>query len=137
MPILIDTNVLFASATPSDTLHARAAAAMRLLAEETILLPANILAETLGLARARHGIHHQRVLWDAVLASGIDIVPVDAELIAAAREIDRAYADTGFGFADCLLLATCERERVARVLTFDRRLAAFKPSFAPALELLP
>lgn len=69
--------------------------------------------------------------------SGIAILGTDAGLVSSACAIDRAYADAGFGFADCVLLATCERERTARIMSFDRRLALYKPSFAGSLELIP
>lgn len=137
MPTLIDTSVLYASTTSSETRHGEAAAAVRAASNDRLLLPVTILAETMSLVGSRRGLHHQRRLLDGVLASGIEIVPADADLVARAREIDREYEDAGFGFADCMLLATCERERIARVLSFDRRLAVFRPSFAPSLELLP
>lgn len=97
----------------------------------------SILAETMSFVRARYGLRHQRRLWDALETSGIEILPADHDLVVAARAIDATYADAGFGFADCMLLATCEREQASRILSFDRRLAAYRPGFAPALEVLP
>lgn len=117
--------------------HAAAAAALESAASDSILMPSTILAETMSFVRARFGLEQQRRVWDSLSASGIEIIAVGAELIEAAREIDRSYADVGFGFADCTLLATCEQERVARVLSLDRRLAVYRPSFASGLELLP
>ena len=59
------------------------------------------------------------------------------EILAEAARIDDAYGDCNFGFVDATLLATCEVVRDARVLSFDSRLAAYRPSFVSALEVLP
>lgn len=137
MPVLIDTSALVAAMNQRETHHARTAEALGRLAPEGLLVPATILAETMSFARARFGLEVQRRLWDGLEDAGIGIVPATAELIDRAREIDAAYADVGLGFADCTLLATCEELRIARVLTLDRRLAVYRPSFAASLELLP
>jgi len=137
VPTLIDTSALVAAMSVSETHHVRTAEALKRLAPDGLLIPVNILAETMSFARARFGLDVQRVLWDGLAVAGIEIVPADAALIARARVIDVAYADAGFGFADCMLLATCEVRRIARVLTLDQRLAAYRPSFSAGLDILP
>jgi predicted nucleic acid-binding protein len=137
LPILIDTSVLLASATPRETHHLAAAAAIRAAQPEALGIPLTILTETLSLIRVRYGLGYQRRLWDGVRVSGIDILYTDEPLLEHARDIDERYADAGFGFVDCTLLAACEEHRIARVLSFDRRLAAYRPTFAPGLEVLP
>jgi predicted nucleic acid-binding protein len=137
VPILLDTSALVAAMNTRETHHVAAAEALARLAPEGLLIPATILAETMSFARARFGLAVQRTLWDGLRTSGIEIVATDAQIIAQAREIDQSYSDVGFGFADCTLLATCESLRVARVLSLDSRLAAYRPGFAAALELLP
>jgi predicted nucleic acid-binding protein len=135
--ILVDTSVLIAAARPRERLHASAAAALKDAEGASLGVPVSILAEAMSLLGARAGIVQQRRFWDGFMASGIELVSIDADLLEAARDIDRRYEDAGYGFADCTLLAACERLRCSRVLSFDRRLAAYRPSFAPALELLP
>ncbi|MGB4593331.1 MAG: PIN domain-containing protein [Coriobacteriia bacterium] len=137
MPILTDTSVLLAAAITRETRHADAAAALGINAQDGVAVPVTILTETLCFARTRYGIDRHRRLWDGISASGIEVITVGPEILKRAREIESKYADVGFGFADCTLLATCEELRTARVLSFDRRLAVYKPSFAPALEVLP
>lgn len=137
MLTLIDSSVLIASSNPREARHGVAVAALEQAAAGALAVPAAILAETMAFVMARYGVFHQRVLWDAIAASGIEVLAADEELIECAREVDRRYEDAGFGFTDCVLLASCERVRSARVLSFDRRLAAYKPSFAGSLELLP
>lgn len=137
MPILIDTSAIVAAMNEQETHHARVAEELVRLAPDGLLIPSTILAETMSFARARYGLQVQRRLWDGIGRAGIEIVPVDAELIARAREIDVVYEDAGFGFADCALLATCERLRIARLFTLNRRLALYRPGFAEGIEILP
>jgi predicted nucleic acid-binding protein len=128
LPILIDTSVLLASATPKETHHAAAAAAIRAAQPEVLAVPLTILTETLSLIRVRYGLEYQRRLWDGVRVSGVEILYSDESQLDRARDIDERYADVGFSFADCTL---------ARILSFDRRLVAYRPTFAPGLEVLP
>jgi predicted nucleic acid-binding protein len=134
---MVDSGALIGSAVPTDGYHARARATALSLAGQPHVSPVTIVAEAAGFIRLRYGLHHQRRFWDWVTEGSMDVLPVDLELIRQGRAIDEQYRDLGLGFADAILLACCERERCARIFTFDRRLAAFKPSFAPALELIP
>lgn len=135
--MLIDTSVLIAAARPRERLHEVAAEALRDAEGGPLGVPVSILSETMSLLGARAGIEQQRRFWDGFMVSGIELIAVDAELLEVAREIDVRYEDVAFGFADCTLLAACERGRCARVLSFDRRLAAYRPTFAPALHVSP
>ncbi|MBU4556882.1 MAG: PIN domain-containing protein [Actinobacteria bacterium] len=137
MRALVDSSVLIAAARPRESLHATAADALQSHAAGGIGVPATVLGETMSFLGARVGVDAQRSFWDAFLRSGIEIIQADIELLEIAREIDRRYSDAKFGFADCALLAACERVRCARILSFDCRLASYRPTFAPAIELLP
>jgi predicted nucleic acid-binding protein len=137
LPILTDSSFLIAAARPREQYHARAVTALGDLEGADLAMPVTLLAESLGFVLSRWGVGVQRQVWDMFRASGIEVVPVGPETIERARAIDERYADAGFGFAGCTLLACCEELRTARILSFDRRLAAYKPSFAPSLEVMP
>ncbi len=134
---LIDSSVLVAAANTRETHHLEAAHAISSLAGERAIIPITILTETLGFVRTRYGLDHHRRLWARLQATSFEIFPADTSLLEEARRIDERYADIGYGFADCTLLASCEVLRTARVLSFDRRLAAYRPSFASVLEVMP
>lgn len=136
MRALVDTSVLYAAARPGEDAHECATQA---LAEHagTLLIPEVVLSELMSLVRVRAGVHAQRAYWDGFMKSGIQIVAAEAELLQAARRIDRMYEDAGFGFVDCVLLATCEREQCARLLTLDSRLSVYRPTFTQVLDILP
>lgn len=106
-------------------------------AESELATPVTILAETMSFIRARLGGQKQHAFWDAFMRSGIDVIDVDAETLALGLAIDAQYADADFGFADSVLLASCERLRCGRILSFDRKLAIYQPTFANHLEVLP
>ncbi len=130
-------SVLLAAGVQRESRHEVAAAALREHAADGLLVPLTILTELLCFVRSRYGIEQQRRMWAGLSATGLTVVPVDLPMLSLARDIDTRYSDAGFGFADCTLLATCEALRTARVLSFDRRLAAYRPSFARSLEVLP
>lgn len=135
MRALVDSSVFIAAARASETHHVRARAALAEHDRDGLATPVTILAETMSFIGARLGTDQQRRFWDAFMESGIEIIGADDELLRMARDIDRRYADLALGFADCTLLAACERERVAVVLSFDTRLTAYRPTFAPAIVL--
>lgn len=137
MRALVDSSVLIAAARQRERLHGAAVAAISADEPRGLATPITILAETMSFLHARVGVDGQRAFWDAFMRSGIEVVGVDPALMEHARAIDRDYADAGFGFADCTLLAACERAGCTRILSFDSRLRAYKPSFAGALEVVP
>lgn len=136
--VVVDTSALVAALRPQDRNHHEAVRTLRSLQGERLLLPWSVLDETMMLIMQRAGLDLQRRFWDALIAGGYELVPLDAEVLRGAREIDETYRDAGLGFFDSMILATCERIRCARVLTFDRRhFPLYRPSFAAGLELLP
>jgi predicted nucleic acid-binding protein len=137
LPILLDTSFLIAAARPREDNHPPAIRAFRDWSGTGFATPVTLLAESMGLVGSRWGVAQQRLFWDRFRASGIEVLYADAALLDRAREIEEHYAHAGFGFADCTLLAACEEHRIARILSFDRRLAIYRPTFAPGLEVLP
>jgi len=48
------------------------------------------------------------------------------------------YADAGFDFVDCCIMALAERLQITPIYTFDHRdFAIFRRQHCPYLELLP
>ena len=137
MPILADTSVLVAAAVERESRHGQAREAIESHGTDGVIIPLSILTETLGFVLFRYGPARQRAVWSALMDADFEILPVDAPVLKAARDIDQRYEGTAYGFVDCTLLAACEELRIARILSFDARLASYRPSFAPALELLP
>lgn len=102
-----------------------------------LVLPITVLTETLAFHRRRWGVDIERAAWERIAASSVTLLAIDGRILRRARAIDDEYADVGFGFVDATILACCEEARIATVLSLDRRLACYRPSFASALEVLP
>lgn len=137
MPTVLDSSVLIAAARSSETHHKAAVAAMAAHEPGGLVLPVTVLTETLAFHRRRWGADIERAAWDRITSSSITLFEIDARVLRRARAIDSEYADASLGFVDATILACCEEARIATVLSLDRRLSCYRPTFAPVLEVLP
>jgi len=137
--ILVDTGALYALGDRRDTHHAEAVAFFRKAHPAGgFVLPLTVLVEAALLIEARLGMRPVRALWDDVGAGIFELLPVGDQTIALARQIDRRYTDLNLGLVDATCLALCEERRIGTVFTYDRRdFGAYRPTFAPALTLVP
>ena len=116
---IADTSALYALFSATDAHHAAARAAME--DPEPVVVPHEILAETLSLIQHRHG-------FDAALAAGrflraLRHVKVRATPPRTTEDAWSAYADAkgALSLPDATVVAWCRREG-ATPLAFDRRL---------------
>jgi predicted nucleic acid-binding protein len=137
LPTVLDSSVLIAAARSSEAHHEAAVAAMVAHEPGGLVLPVTVLTETLAFHRRRWGVDIERVTWERIAASSVKLLEIDGRILRRARAIDDEYADVGFGFVDATILACCEEARIATVLSLDRRLTCYRPSFASALQVLP
>ena len=137
--ILVDTGALYALTDRADVHHADAARFYRSVAgREHLALTLPVLTEAYLLLEARLGSAAARRVWDAVNGGAFEVVDLTRRDLVLAREIEERYADAGLGFVDATCLALCERLSLRRVFTYDRKhFGLYRPSFCPALELLP
>jgi predicted nucleic acid-binding protein len=137
--ILLDTGPLYALVDRGDRRHREARELYaRLVKTETLGVCLPVLTESWILVEARLGLHHADKLWEAVTRRVLRLIPVELPDLRLAFEIETRYSDAGLGLVDCVILALAERLRTPRIFTYDRRhFSLYRPSFAPALELLP
>lgn len=137
--ILVDTGALYALIDKNDVNHSRASEFYRSAAgREVFCLTLPVLAEAWLLIEARLGRYYADRLWEAVCDGAFEILPLEREDLVSALEIERKYRDAGFGFVDATCFALCEKHKLRRVFTYDRKhFSTYKPTFAEALELLP
>lgn len=65
-------------------------------------------------------------------------VPVEPDDLENAFKIEMKYKTAGFGLVDSTSFAICEKHKISRAFTFDRKdFSIYKPSFCNHLELLP
>lgn len=137
--IFADTGGIYALADRKDRHHEEAVGFIRKLPRaEVLALSIPIVGESASLIEGRLGMEAARRFWGDVTKGAFDILPVDVALLTEAFQIDQQYVDAELGLVDCTSLALCNKHKIRRVFTFDRKhFGLFKPSFCKHLELLP
>lgn len=105
-----------------------------------LLVPQVVLVEACYILIARNygNVEKGVRLLTTLLEAQLEIVPLELDDIARARDIMRQYADAPFDFVDCSIMALAERLNITQVFTFDRRdFGMFRPNHTSALQLLP
>jgi len=137
--ILVDTGAFYALIDKNDVNHSAAKEFYRSVAGREVLctsLP--VLTEAWLLIDARLGSYFADRLWESVCDGTFEILPLEREDLALALEIESKYSDAAFGFIDATCFALCEKHKLRRVFTYDRKhFSIYKPHFTNALELVP
>ncbi len=137
--IFFDTGAIYALIDKNDVNHKQAKELYKNLAGKEVLctsLP--VLTEAYLLIDARLGNYFANRLWKGICDGVLEILPVESEELKMALEIESKYGDIGFGFVDATCFALCEKYKIRRVFTYDKKhFSIYKPGFTDALELLP
>ncbi|MGQ9711576.1 MAG: type II toxin-antitoxin system VapC family toxin [Desulfotomaculales bacterium] len=135
----MDTGAFYALIDRNDVNHGRAREFYQNVAGQEVLctsLP--VVAEAWLLIDARLGSYFAHRFWKAVGDGAFEILPLEREDLQVALEIESRYSDTGFGFVDATCFALCEKHKLRRVFTFDKKhFSIYRPQFTDALDLLP
>lgn len=137
--ILVDTGAFYALIDKNDVNHKQARDFYeRVAGRELLCTSLPVLTETWLLVNARLGRYFADAFWQGVCDGPIGILSIDEEGLRLAFELEDKYGDVGFGFVDATCLALCEKHKIRRVFTYDRKdFSVYAPSFAAGLELLP
>ena len=130
--VVLDTNVVIALLSPTDSLHepARAAVLRQERAGARFEMSTVALAELLAGALRRGGPAVKAV--DAFVAASVDhVVPVDEDVAACAADLRSKHP--ALRMPDAIMLATGLRARSGVVLTGDKRLARHAPEVVEAV----
>lgn len=137
--ILVDTSGAYALVDRSDPNHERAAAFLRAeIHREDFATCLPVLTEAWYLLSVRISAEAADQVLAAVIGGAFHLLEMDRSDLETALEIDRRYREADFGFVDSSCFALCERHRIGRVMTFDRRdFRIYRPTFCDFLELVP
>jgi len=123
--VFVDTGAWIAVAVKVDSLHRRAALAMKKLISSRHLLVTSdfVLSET--LTRIRYDAGHPSAISflhtfdDAVMGGGITLVRIDDTIFTESRRIFEGYADQDFSFVDCTSFALAKSLGIDTAFAFD------------------
>jgi predicted nucleic acid-binding protein len=137
--ILIDTGAFYALVDKNDINHADAKRFYKKIAgKETLCTSLPILTETWLLIEARLGSYFANKLWISASKGVFEILELERDDLENALEIENKYHEAGFGFVDSTCFALCEKYKIQKVFTYDRKhFRLYKPSFSDFLDLLP
>lgn len=122
MPVaLLDTNVLFASASARDTYHDPALTIVREIDHGTLpeaIVTNYVLAETLNLTREKLSPDVANQLLDRLIAGAyFEIVHAPKTDFNAAQALFRQYSE--LSFVDATIAAYMNRENIEYLYSFD------------------
>jgi predicted nucleic acid-binding protein len=137
--ILVDTGALYALIDKNDINHPDARRFYEGVAgSESLAVSLPILTEAWLLVDARLGGYFANKLWQAALSDVFDILEIEGEDLKVALGIEKRYEKTGFGFVDATCFALCEKYKIRKVFTYDRKhFGIYKPSFSKSLDIVP
>lgn len=137
--ILIDTGAFYALIDKNDLNHTEARRFYEKIAGKEVLcasLP--ILTEAWLLIEARLGSYFANKLWESASKGVFEILELERGDLERAFEIENKYSKAGFGFIDSTCFALCEKYKINKVFTYDRKhFRIYKPGFSDSLDLFP
>jgi len=137
MALVADSGAIYALYDARDRHHS---AVVGLLAreDETIILPAAILAEIDYLLRVRLGNRAVLRFLEGIQVGGYVLEPLTPADVNRCISLVRTYANLNLGVADAAVIATAERLGIARILTVDERhFRAIRSNKGAPFVLLP
>lgn len=137
--ILVDSGAFYALIDKNDINYTEAKRFYEKVAgKETLCTSLPILTEAWLLIDARLGSYFANRLWISASKGVFEILEIDRADLESALEIENKYERASFGFVDSTCFALCEKYKIRKVFTYDRKhFKIYKPSFSASLEILP
>ncbi len=129
MTLFVDTSAIIALLDRDDPAHKAVRDAFAQASTEALVTHAYVVVETLAVVRRRFGPVAAAEVIDRILPA-LDIVPVDAELHAAAMGAFRDGIETSVSLVDRTSFALMRRAGITRAIALDAdfRAAGFQTS---------
>lgn len=137
--ILIDTGAFYALIDKNDSNHAEARRFYeRIAGKEVLCTSLPVLTEAWLLIDARLGSYFANKLWASASKGIFEILELERDDLEIAIEIENKYHEAGFGFVDSTCFALCEKYKINKVFTYDRKhFGIYKPNFSDTLDIIP
>ena len=132
--ILVDAGALIAFLDRTDPHHERCVETLKQIHDPLVTVwPA--LAEAMHLlADTPFGVDQ---LCNMILEGVLQLMALDAGDIGRIKQLMQKYRDLPMDFADAALVCAAERERLTRIVTFDRHFAIYRLPRRARFTVLP
>lgn len=132
--VLVDASALVALLDADDAQHDRAVEALKGLRDPLATVwPA--LTEAMHLvADTRRGVD---TLSDMVGDGAVTLLPLERAEVPRMKALMQQYRELPMDFADAALVRVAERERLTRILTFDKHFAVYRLPRRARFTVLP
>ena len=118
MTLFVDSSGILALVDRDDPAHAGVVEAFAMGRSEALATHAYVIVETLAVARRRYGPAAAADLIDRVMPA-LDVVPVDADLHAAAVAAFRDTVESSVSLVDRTSFVFMRREGIERAIAID------------------
>ena len=132
--VLVDASALIAFLDRSDAAHERCVEALRRIRDPLATVwPAlteamHLLADTWSGPDA---------LCDMVSDDALTLIELDTPDLGRIKQLMQKYRDVPMDFADAALVCAAERERLTRIVTFDRHFEIYRLPRRARFTVLP
>jgi predicted nucleic acid-binding protein len=76
-------------------------------------------------------------LCDMISDGALKLIPLEAPDLARIKQLMQKYRDVPMDFADAALVCAAERERLTRIVTFDRHFEIYRLPRRARFQVLP
>jgi predicted nucleic acid-binding protein len=115
--VLVDAGALIALLDRSDQHHESAARSIAILTDSLLTVMPAVTEAMHLLARVPRG---QDALFDLIEDEAVSLADLGESDFGRMKVLMRKYRSLPMDFADAALVRVAERERITRILTFDR-----------------
>lgn len=120
-PVLVDTSTLISLLSENDSLHEQAVTLARALrqAQQPLIIPTEVLAETLNVLRPRLGNETTVAIATELLSSpDFSVAPTKREVLHLTLQKLRAQTGNA-SYIDCLVMASADYYETDQIFGFD------------------
>ena len=132
--VLVDASALIALLDRDDVAHERCIEALKGIRDPLVTVWPALTEAMHLLADTRRG---PDALCDMVSDDAMKLIALEAPDVARMKQLMEKYRDLPMDFADAALVCAAERERISRILTFDRHFEIYRLPRRTRFTVLP
>lgn len=132
--VLVDASALIALLDRDDAAHDRCVETLKGIRGPLVTVWPALTGAMHLLGNTRRG---REALCDMVSDGALRLIDLDAPAVGRIRQLMQKYRDAPMDFADAALVCAAERERLTRIVTFDRHFEIYRLPRRTRFTVLP